>query len=42
MLVVGHRHSLPQHRVMGEVDAQLLELIGWSDCMLVTGDNNEN
>lgn len=41
LLVVGHRHSLPQHQVMGEIDARLLELLGWSDCVLVTGDNNE-
>ena len=42
LLVVGHRHSLPQHRVMGEIDGPLLELLGWRDCVLVTGDNNEN
>jgi phosphonopyruvate decarboxylase len=40
-LVVGHRHTLPQHRVMGEVDAQLLDLIGWDDYVLVEGENNE-
>lgn len=41
LLVVGHRHTLPQHRVMGEVDAQLLELIGWKNAVLVEGSNNE-
>ena len=40
-LVVGHRHTLPQHKVMGEVDAQLLDLIGWDDYVLVEGENNE-
>jgi phosphonopyruvate decarboxylase len=40
-LVVGHRHTLPQHKVMGEVDAKLLELIGWDDVVLVEGKNNE-
>ena len=40
-LVVGHRHTLPQHKVMGEVDAKLLELIGWDDYVLVEGENNE-
>jgi phosphonopyruvate decarboxylase len=40
-LVVGHRHTLPQHKVMGEVDAKLLELIGWDDVVLVEGENNE-
>jgi phosphonopyruvate decarboxylase len=41
LLVVGHRHTLPQHRVMGEVDEALLELIGWRDCIFVRGENNE-
>jgi phosphonopyruvate decarboxylase len=41
LLVVGHRHTLPQHRVMGEIDEQLLELIGWDNCLLVHADNNE-
>ena len=41
LLVVGHRHTLPQHRVMGEVDEQLLELLGWQSYLLVEGDNNE-
>ena len=40
-LVVGHRHTLPQHRVMGEIDAQLLDLLGWNDYVLVEGENNE-
>ena len=41
LLVVGHRHTLPQHRVMGEIDERLLELLGWTNYLLVTGDNNE-
>lgn len=41
LLVVGHRHTLPQHRVMGEVDEDLLRLIGWDDCIIVHGENNE-
>jgi phosphonopyruvate decarboxylase len=42
MLVVGHRHTLPQHRVMGEIDEQLLGLLGWSSYVLVAGDNSES
>lgn len=42
LLVVGHRHTLPQHRVMGEVDEQLLRLIGWEHCIIVSGENNES
>jgi phosphonopyruvate decarboxylase len=40
LLVVGHRHTLPQHRVMGEIDERLLELIGWSNYVMVSGENN--
>jgi len=41
LLVVGHRHTLPQHRVMGEVDEEMLRLIGWDNCVIVSGENNE-
>jgi phosphonopyruvate decarboxylase len=41
LLVVGHRHTLPQHRVMGEVDERLLQLIGWTSYLIVHGANNE-
>jgi phosphonopyruvate decarboxylase len=41
LLVIGHRHTLPQHRVMGEVDRRLLELIGWEHYLIVHGDNSE-
>ena len=40
LLVIGHRHTLPQHKVMGEIDEQLLELIGYKNYILVDGDNN--
>jgi phosphonopyruvate decarboxylase len=40
LMVVGHRHTLPQHRVMGEVDAELLRVIGWDRAIIVEGDNN--
>jgi sulfopyruvate decarboxylase TPP-binding subunit len=42
LLVVGHRHTLPQHRVMGEIDERLLELLGWTSYLIVAGDNSEN
>jgi phosphonopyruvate decarboxylase len=41
LLVVGHRHTLPQHRVMGEIDQAILELLGWDNYILVAGENNE-
>ena len=40
LLVIGHRHTLPQHRIMGEIDEQLLALIGYENYVLVRGDNN--
>jgi phosphonopyruvate decarboxylase len=41
LLVVGHRHTLPQHRVMGEIDEPLLQLLGWTSYLIVHGANNE-
>lgn len=41
-LVIGHRHSLPQHQVMGDIDERLLELLGWEDAIVVHGPNNES
>jgi phosphonopyruvate decarboxylase len=40
LLVIGHRHTLPQHKVMGEVDRKLLDLIGYENFIIVEGDNN--
>jgi phosphonopyruvate decarboxylase len=41
LLVVGHRHTLPQHEVMGRIDGQLLELLGYDHAIVVHGPNNE-
>ena len=41
LLVIGHRHTLPQHDVMGRVDKKMLDLIGYVDYIIVDGDNNE-
>ena len=40
LLVVGHRHTLPQHKVMGEKDAGLLDLINYKNYLIIRGDNN--
>ena len=40
LLVIGHRHTLPQHKIMGEVDESLLKLIGYSNYVIVKGENN--
>ena len=40
LLVIGHRHTLPQHKIMGEVDEELLQVIGYSRYIIVKGSNN--
>jgi len=40
LLVVGHRHTLYQHKIMGQVDERLLNLIGYTNYIIVNGDNN--
>ena len=40
LLIIGHRHTLPQHEVMGRVDKKILELIGYENYIIVEGDNN--
>ena len=35
LLVIGHRHTLPQHKIMGQVDQKLLDLIEWPNYILV-------
>lgn len=40
LIVIGHRHTLPQHKIMGEVDIKLMDLIGYQNYIIVTGDNN--
>ena len=41
LLVIGHRHTLPQHKIMGEVDEKILKLIGYDNYILSYGENNE-
>jgi len=40
LLIIGHRHTLPQHRIMGETDKDILNLIGYKNYIIVEGDNN--
>ena len=40
LLVVGHRHTLPQHLVMGEVDQLILNMIGYDNYKIIHGENN--
>lgn len=34
-LVIGHRHTLAQHKIMGEVDDKILKLIGYENYIIV-------
>ncbi len=40
LLVIGHRHTLPQHKIMGETDKALMDVIGYDNYFLVEGSNN--
>ena len=40
LLVIGHRHTLPQHKIMGEVDEKMLDLIDYSPYIIIKGSNN--
>ncbi len=40
LLVVGHRHTLPQHRIMGEVDQSILDIIEYDNYKIIRGENN--
>ena len=40
LLVIGHRHTLPQHKVMGETDEKMLKLIGYKNYIIIKGENN--
>jgi len=35
LLIIGHRHTLPQHKVMGEIDEELLSLLNYKNYILV-------
>ena len=40
LLIIGQRHTLPQHKIMGETDEKLLKLIGYKNYIIVHGTNN--
>ncbi len=40
MLIIGHRHTLPQHKTMGEIDAKLMRLLKYPKYRIVYGENN--
>ena len=40
LLIIGHRHTLSQHKIMGEIDEELLKIMGYDNYILVKGENN--
>ena len=40
LLVIGHRHTLSQHKIMGEIDESLLKLMRYENYILIKGENN--
>ena len=40
LLIIGHRHTLPQHKVMGEIDEELMSLLKYPNYIMIKGDNN--
>ena len=40
LLVIGHRHTLSQHKMMGEIDESLLKLMRYENYILIKGENN--
>ena len=32
-LIIGHRHSLPQHKIMGEIDDKLLRIMNYMNML---------
>jgi phosphonopyruvate decarboxylase len=42
LLIIGHRHTLEQHKVMGDTDRKILDLLGYKNFIIVEGSNNES
>ena len=40
LLIIGHRHTLEQHKVMGESDEKILKAIGYTNYIIIRGENN--
>jgi phosphonopyruvate decarboxylase len=40
LLIIGHRHTLWQHKIMGEIDKNILNLIKYPNYVIIHGENN--
>ena len=40
LLIIGHRHTLEQHKVMGETDEKILNIINYKNYFIIKGENN--
>lgn len=39
-LLIGHRHTLEQHKIMGEIDEKILKLLDYKNYVIYRGHNN--
>lgn len=40
LFIIGHRHTLTQHKIMGEIDKKMMDLMNYDNYIIVHGDNN--
>ena len=40
LLIIGHRHTIWQHKKMGEIDEGILKLLNYPNYIIVDGNNN--
>jgi len=40
LIIIGHRHSLTQHKLMGKIDISILSILNYNNYIIVLGDNN--
>jgi len=39
-IIIGHRHTLEQHKIMGLIDDEIMKLIGYKNYYIYKGENN--
>tara|TARA_R100000808_G_C2040107_1_gene80085 strand:- start:120 stop:500 length:381 start_codon:yes stop_codon:yes gene_type:complete len=39
-LLIGHRHTLEQHKIMGKIDEEILKILNYQNYYLFKGENN--
>ena len=39
-LLIGHRHTIEQHKIMGEIDEKILKILNYKNYAIYRGHNN--